>query len=403
MPSFETAPRVAIACGGTGGHLFPGLAVAELLTRSGFGVQLMISAKEVDRRCVAGNDAISTLTLPAVGLQRGNIVAFLAGLWRSWRIARAEFRQRAPAAVLAMGGFTSVGPALAGKRAGVPVFLHESNSIPGRANRLLARWVDHVFLGFAGARRQLRNPHVSVVGTPVRAGIRLSNCTNSAAASASLGFDSHRPVLLVMGGSQGAKAINDLLVSALPLLKSKLPDLQYLHLAGTRDSESVNTAYSVHGITAVVRPFFGEMAEALNAATLAVSRAGASSLAEFAAARLPAILIPYPSAADNHQWFNAKALADSGAARLLEQRQATPEKLVVAIEEIVRGTEPRDSIRSALAPWDHPDAAQRIVAQMVSTIEQKRRGANRPMKVIHSSTAPTAETIQVTAYNTRPA
>jgi UDP-N-acetylglucosamine--N-acetylmuramyl-(pentapeptide) pyrophosphoryl-undecaprenol N-acetylglucosamine transferase len=347
---------------------------------------LMISAKDVDRQCVGANDAISTVTLPAVGFQRGNLAAFVVGLWKSWRIARAEFQQHPPGAVLVMGGFTSFGPALAGKGVGAPVFLHESNSIPGRANRLIAMWVDHVFLGFADAAKRIGNRRLSVTGTPVRARIRTQDAS---AARMSLTFDTRHPVLLVMGGSQGAKAINELLISSLPLLKSRLPDLQCLHLTGAGDSSNASAAYSAHGITAIVRPFFDDMAVALSAATLAVSRAGASSLAEFAAARLPAILIPYPSAAGNHQWFNAKALADSGAARLIEQHHATPEKLVDAIEGIVRRSEPRDAVRTALGRWDHPDAAQQIVAHMVSVMEQKQEEAGHSVQSKRVS-APTA-------------
>jgi len=398
MPSIETAPRVAIACGGTGGHLFPGLAVAEVLTRSGYEVQLLISAKEVDRQCVGQMNALSIVTLPAVALQRWNWMAFTAGLWKSWRIARAEFLVCPPAAVLAMGGFTSLGPALAGKSVGVPVFLHESNSIPGRANRLLARWADRVFLGFADAAQRIRNRRISVTGTPVRAILRTQD---SSAARASLGLDSERPVILVMGGSQGAKAINDLLVSSLPLLSSRLPEVQYLHLTGSRDFEEVSAAYSTHRVKAVVRPFFDEMGVALSVATLAVSRAGASSLAEFAAARLPAILIPYPSAADNHQWFNAKALADSGAARLIEQPHATPERLVGAIEDWMRDSKRRDSIRSALERWDHPEAAQRMVAEMISVMESDGRTSIRSARVTHSSVATMTGTIRIEARSTR--
>src|SRR5438034_2074135 len=151
---------------------------------------------------------------------------------------------------------------------------------------------------------------------------------DAASCRVNLGLDADRPVLLVMGGSQGASAVNHLVSQSLALLSTQSPDLQFLHLTGAGDFKKVGDAYAARKMKAVVRPFLTEMELALGAATVAVSRAGASSLAEMAAMQLPAVLIPYPAAADNHQFYNAKAFADAGAALLLEQTTATASQLV---------------------------------------------------------------------------
>ena len=138
MPAPEPAPLVAIACGGTGGHLFPGLAVAEILTQCGCAISLLVSPKEIDQQAVTAAVGMDVVTLPAVGLVNGQIRAFVRGFWQSYRATKQRFHARPPHAVLAMGGFTSAGPVLAAKTMRIPAFLHEANSIPGRANRWLA-------------------------------------------------------------------------------------------------------------------------------------------------------------------------------------------------------------------------------------------------------------------------
>src|SRR5262245_25675337 len=157
MNHCESLRPIAIACGGTGGHLFPGLAVAQELVERGCKVTLIVSPKEVDQQAVQGVVGMDVMTLPAVGLKRGGEIAFLRGCCRSYRAARKLFQARRPQAVLAMGGFTSAPPVLAGRRSGAPAFLHESNTIPGRANRLLSRMVTQAFVGFPSAAARLKN------------------------------------------------------------------------------------------------------------------------------------------------------------------------------------------------------------------------------------------------------
>lgn len=358
----RSTPLIAIACGGTGGHLFPGLAVAEECLQRRCEVMLLISPKEVDQQAVQAAVGMKIMILPAVGLSQGQVMEFARGSCRSFLAVKTVFRQRPPQAVLAMGGFTSAPPVLAGKRCGAATFLHESNTIPGRANRLLSHLVDQAFVGFPSAAGRLYSQNVVTTGTPVRSQFQPAD---AAACRTALGLDPERPVLLIMGGSQGASGINELALQSLAHLAGAVPHLQFLHLTGARDAAEVQTAYAARKARAVVRPFLTEMELALGAATVAVSRAGASSLAELAAMRLPSILIPYPAAADDHQFYNARALADAGAAFLLEQAEATGEKLADLVLRLLRDPVAHTRMAHELVRWHHPRAAQLIAEKML--------------------------------------
>jgi UDP-N-acetylglucosamine--N-acetylmuramyl-(pentapeptide) pyrophosphoryl-undecaprenol N-acetylglucosamine transferase len=373
MQPVSTSPLVAIACGGTGGHLFPGLAVAEVLARNGCAISLLVSPKDVDQQAVRSAVGMEVLTLPAVGLVDGQIGRFVRGFWQSYRAAKQRFKQRPPQAVLAMGGFTSAPPILAGSGFGAATFFHEANSIPGRANRWLAPFVDAAFIGFPGAARRLRCSKVKTTGTPVR---RQFQSMDAASCRVALGLEAGRPVLLVMGGSQGASAINHLVAQSLELLSGHCPELQFLHLTGAGDLKKVCDAYATLKLKAVVRPFLTEMELALGAATVAISRAGASSLAELAAMRVPVVLIPFPSAADNHQFYNAWAFVESGAARMLEQEKATPEMLAEMINGLLEKPDLRVGMQEALAKWHQSDAAGQIAAQILEAMT--RNGVRFP-------------------------
>jgi UDP-N-acetylglucosamine--N-acetylmuramyl-(pentapeptide) pyrophosphoryl-undecaprenol N-acetylglucosamine transferase len=355
---------VAIACGGTGGHLFPGVAVGEQLRLRGCDVTLMVSSKDVDQQAIRSLSGMEIVTLPAVGLSRGGWMGFLWGFWKSYRIARLHFRRRQPKCVLAMGGFISAPPVFAGRRCGANTFLHESNSIPGRANRWLAPWVDGAFVYFPPAAGRMRARRIEVAGMPVRPQFHAS--LTPAEARQKLGLVGDSPVLLVMGGSQGATKINELVLKVVPQLREAVPDLQFMHLTGPGDLDKVRAGYAAQNVPAVVHAFFDEMGTVLAAADVAVSRAGASSLAELSARQVPAVLIPYPTAADNHQYFNARAFVQSGAAWMLQQDTATAGQLSGEILDLVRDTLKRSAMQSALATWDTPGAAAEIAEKILN-------------------------------------
>ena len=217
MTSLETkTPFVAIACGGTGGHLFPGLAVAEELKLRGCGVALLISPKDIDQQAVKVASGMEILTLPAVGLQNRNYFSFTGSFVKSLLAARKFFRQRRPDAVLAMGGFTSAPPVFVARRFEARTFLHESNTIPGRANRMLSRFVEGAFVGFPEVAARLKTRKVTTTGTPVRPQFQPQDAAKCRTA---LGLDPNLPTILVVGGSQGASGLNEMILSALPLLR----------------------------------------------------------------------------------------------------------------------------------------------------------------------------------------
>ncbi|SPE53378.1 UDP-N-acetylglucosamine--N-acetylmuramyl-(pentapeptide) pyrophosphoryl-undecaprenol N-acetylglucosamine transferase [Verrucomicrobia bacterium] len=376
LPS-QQPPRVAIACGGTGGHLFPGLAIAEQLVLRGCALTVIVSPKDVDQQAVKTATGMDIFTLPAVGLQAGGKIAFLRGFWQSYRASKRLFQRQAPWAVLAMGGFTGAPPILAAKKLGARTFLHESNAVPGRANRWLAWVVDRGFVGFAGAATALDRCEIVVTGTPVRSQFKRRD---AATCRTALGLDPTRPVLLVMGGSQGAHAINQLLLESLPTLAQRVPGLQWLHLTGSLEANKVKEAYAALNLRAVVHPFLGEMELALGAATAAVGRAGASSLAELAAMRVPALLVPYPAATDHHQLRNARAFEATGAALLLEQSTVTPDTLARRIAELVGDQRRQGQMQAALAQWHHPHAAEQIAQAMLDATGARSGEAEPPQR-----------------------
>ncbi|MDB6020271.1 MAG: UDP-N-acetylglucosamine--N-acetylmuramyl-(pentapeptide) pyrophosphoryl-undecaprenol [Pedosphaera sp.] len=372
MQNQSSAPRVAIACGGTGGHLFPGVAVAEELKQRGCAVTLLISPKEVDQQAVKAVAGMQVATLPAVGLSRGRVLAFVRGFAQSYRAAAKLFKTARPEAVLAMGGFTSAPPVLAGKACGAPAFLHESNTIPGRANRWLSWTVNRAFVGFPEAAERLHTRHVKATGTPVRPQFQPMD---AAACRVALGLEPERPVLLVTGGSQGASGLNDLVIAMLPNLARLVPGLQLFHLTGPADAGKVEQACAANKVKAMVRPFFAEMHLALGAASAAISRAGASSLAELAAMRVPAILVPFPAATDNHQYYNALAFEKTGAACLIEQSRAKPELLAPKIVDLMENAIMREKMRAALAGGHVPNAAEQIAENIMQVVTSRRRAA----------------------------
>lgn len=364
-------PFIAIACGGTGGHLFPGLAVAQELQARGCEVALLISPKDVDQQAVKSVPGMEIFTLPAVGLQNRNYFSFARSFWKSFRASQKMFRQRQPDAVLAMGGFTSAPPILAARKFGAKTFLHESNTIPGKANRFLSRFVDEAFIGFPETATRLHAKKISVTGTPVRPQFLEASGQKPEICRTALGLVPNLPTILVVGGSQGARGLNDMILSALTHDASLVTTrLQWLHLTGAADFDKVKNFYATQNIRAVVKPFLAEMDLALGAATVCVSRSGASSLAEIAAMRLPSALVPLPTSADGHQLTNALAFEKTGAAKLLEQN-SSPEKVAALLLELVSDEAVRSKMQTALTQWHAPQAASVIAENILTAINQK--------------------------------
>ena len=352
--------RVAIACGGTGGHLFPGIAVGDALVARGCEVTLLVSPKEVDQTAVKSAYGMDVESLSMIGLA-GNPLKFGCKFIRSTNSCRKLFFKKPPAAVLAMGGFTSLPPVIVGKIMGAKIFLHEANAVPGRAVRILSSFADEVFVQFPDSLPRVLGGNVRATGLPVRATMEP---VPKADARTVLGLADDLPVLLIMGGSQGAEAINRAVLGSLPYLAKLLPKIQFIHLTGNRNSDPIRLAYDTLGLRAVVRPFLTEMEYALGAADLVISRAGASSLAEFSSMELPAILVPYPSAVDDHQRLNARTFVEMGAARCFHQKQLTPSLLTQQLKDLLGRPVKLKKMGEAMKQWKSDCATEEVVKRI---------------------------------------
>ena len=329
--------NAVIACGGTGGHLFPGIAVAEVLRDRGHEVMLLVSEKEIDALALSGRTNFRFEKLPTVGLPSPfspAILGFIRRFYESFSLCRSIYRKFKPQVVLGMGGFTSTAPVLAGRMRGVSTFIHESNAIPGKANRLTARMVRAVMLGFKECAPFFPKARTEVTGTPIRTELKPLDLQ---VARQRLGLRADLPTLLVMGGSQGASGINQAIIKSLPFLHG-VP-LQVIHLSGARDERLVADNYGREKIPAYISAFHHRMEEVYSAADLLVARAGAASLAEFAAFSLPSILIPFPYAADDHQTRNAEIYARAQAAILVKESEISGELLARKIRELIESPE----------------------------------------------------------------
>lgn len=351
-------PYVAIACGGTGGHFFPGVAVARALQQQNVRVTLWVSNKAIDQKAVATVSDLTHVTTPAVALEWRRPWRFLFGLQTAMRQVRAAMEADRPGAVLAMGGFTSAAPILVGRKMGAATLLHESNAVPGRANRLLSRWADEVLVGMAPAAERFRENHVEVTGTPVRDDFR---GLDQRACREQLGLPRDQAMVLVIGGSQGARGVNRLVTAASP----KWREVSLLHICGATDEAEVRAAYAGVANEVRVHAFLKDMPQALGAATLAVSRAGASSIAELAAARVPAVFIPLPNSADDHQRANASAVVAAGGGRLLEQDETSPDELACTVEELLQNDHVLSKMTAGMATLDRPESAAQIADRIL--------------------------------------
>ncbi len=367
---------MALTGGGTGGHLFPALAIGRALrARWPHGVVLFLGSATGPERTAVGREGwdFAGLTVRGVtGVGPIRAAAALALIVLAVGEARRILRRFAPDVVVGTGAYVSAPVVLAARSLGVAALLHEQNAHPGLANRLLARWTRPavVAVGMAAAAPFFRRCRVEVTGNPVRQEVLGGD---RAAARASLGIAPGAVVPLVFGGSQGAHRINMALLEALPLLAAERERFHVIHATGERDFDAVREGYGTLGVRATVAPFIREMGAAYAAADFAICRAGAITLAELAAVGVPALLVPYPFAANDHQRLNAEAFAGAGAARVVADRELTGEPVAAFIRQACR--EPgalRDMGRRARA-LAVPDAAERIAA----LVAQIAPGASR--------------------------
>lgn len=364
--------RVVIAGGGTGGHLYPGLAVArELLARDPAtivtfaGTATGLEARVLPREGFA-LDVIRSAGLKGkspAALGRG-LALLLPGALDAWRVVS----RRRPDVVVGVGGYSSGPVVLAAALRGVPTIVLEQNAVPGLANRLLARVVDAAAVTYEEALPWFRGKGF-VSGNPVRPGFLEPTRPPGAEESRIPGGVR----LLVFGGSQGAHAINVAMVDAAPILARHVPPLSIVHQTGERDLDLVREGYRRAGLEARVAPYLHDMDQEMRAADLVVCRAGATTLAELTALGRPALLVPLPTATDDHQRRNAEALARRGAAEVLDQASLSGERLADRILALAADESRRRSMAEAARSAGQPDAA-RVIADRVLALAARARG-----------------------------
>ncbi len=347
--------RVILAGGGTGGHVIPALAIAqELRARYHADVLFVGTKRGIETRLVPA--AGFKLHLIQVGaLNRVDLATRLKTLFdlpRALMESAKLIREFRPDVMIGVGGYAS-GPAmLTAAMMSVPTVAFEPNVVPGFANRMLAPMVSAAAVHFAATCHYFRNCHVT--GVPVRQEFF------HVPARAAFHMKDARPTLLVFGGSQGASAINQAVLEALPKLMEAVPGIHVIHQTGERDYVAAQAVYLRTMISAEVSPFIDDMPGAFARADLLVCRSGASTVAEITAAGKPAIFVPLPTAADDHQTQNAATLADGGAARLLRQAEFSSDRVVSEIAELLRDRPRLAAMAEAARRFAHPDAAAKI-------------------------------------------
>ncbi|MDX2033021.1 MAG: undecaprenyldiphospho-muramoylpentapeptide beta-N-acetylglucosaminyltransferase [Blastocatellia bacterium] len=350
---------VIIAGGGTGGHIYPGIAVAQEFKRRDSRARVLFvgTAKGLETRIVPREgfelELIEVAALKRVGMIKA--IRSLLKLPGGFRAVRALLREVHPDVVIGVGGYASGPVVLMAALMGIPTMVAEPNALPGFTNRVLARFVRAAAVTFEEARGFFRGK-AEITGNPVR--------TEFFAIPAREPAD--RMHVLITGGSQGARAINNAIIGALPLLKQEGAAaegglLTFTHQTGEADYDKVRAVYLENGIKADVKPFIEEMVAEFARADVVICRAGATTVAELAAAGKPAILIPFPFAADDHQRKNAEAVERAGAGRMILQAELTPERFAQELLWLARDPQQLKRMADAGKALGHPDAAARVV------------------------------------------
>jgi len=322
-----TAPCALIMAGGTGGHIFPGLAVAEALRERGWRVHWLGAPGSMESRLVPPRGfALETIDFGGVRGKGLVTVALLPlrllrAFWQSLQVVR----RVKPDVVVGLGGYISFPGGMMGVLAGKPLVLHEQNSVAGMANRVLAGVADRVFTAFPNVFKK-----AEWVGNPLR-----TPFLHQAAPAERFAGRSGPLRLLVVGGSLGAKALNDVVPQALALLP-KVQQPQVTHQSGEKQIDALRANYIAAGIHAELTPFIDDTAQAFADADLIVCRSGASTVTEIAAVGAAALFVPFPSAVDDHQTTNARFLVDAGAAWLVPQTELTPQRLAQTLQTVQR-------------------------------------------------------------------
>lgn len=363
--------NIIIAGGKTGGHLFPGIAIAQALERI-----IKTTSHDVQILFAGTNALFETQTLKKYGyahkailskpIKGGNIIykifaasIILVSLVQSLMIIRA-FK---PDFVIGVGGFSSFAVIIAAWIFGIPTAIQEQNAFPGMTNSMLSKFTKTIFTSFQDTKGFINNPKVKYVGNPMRKAAGIETKEDLKLSS----YDSKKFTILVTGGSQGAASINKAFMDAIELVENP-NQFNIIHQTGINEEDLIRQKYKNLKISASAKAFFHDMPKIQTMADLVITRAGAGIIAELCIKEVPAILIPFPYAADDHQTFNAKALEEKGAAIMIQDKNLTGQILKTKMEELINDQNRLESMGKALKRLSMPDADEKIASYILNTI-----------------------------------
>ncbi len=359
------------AGGGTGGHIYPAIPVAEQIAKiePAAKIHFFCSARSIDER-VLRPTGFEYSVLPARGLslRLRELTDFCRSFVQSYRTARHAISRCKNVVTVGVGGYVSAPVCLAAHKCKVPIALLNVDIVPGRANRVIARWADEIFVQFEETRRYFAHKKVkaSVAGCPLRSGFRNPDPNE---AIEQLALDKHKKVLLITGASSGSQSINKTVCSLLEKLGAFADDWQIVHLAGQNNDEKVRSEYSGAKISHKVLGYFDDMPNLLAAADLVIGRSGAVSVAEYAAAGAPSICMPYPHHKDRHQYLNAGKLVEAGAAIIVDDLPDDEDRaqwLWEELEPLMKDERTRKEMSEACRSIANPDAELEIARKLVA-------------------------------------
>ncbi|MBI4835306.1 MAG: undecaprenyldiphospho-muramoylpentapeptide beta-N-acetylglucosaminyltransferase [Planctomycetes bacterium] len=358
--------KIVIAGGGTGGHLFPGIALAQSLSRKDKQLTtknetlFLCTDRPFDAKQLARYQfdykIVSSPRLSASPL-------FIFKLIKSVNTAYRIMSRFNPDCVIGLGGYGSFSTLLVAKMRGIPIILLEQNVLPGKVTRRFSAWARYVACQWKGSARHLANPlRARLTGSPVRDEIKRIARRDAAS---KLGINPSRKTLAIIGGSQGAEAINRFILDNIDLVKSYKDRIALIHLCGEKDYPALKEAYSkCDGLSYHLSPFTEDMSTVYSAADLVLARSGGITIAELTALGLPAVLVPFPYAAENHQYYNALGMTNQNASILIEQKDLSPDKLKHIIEKVLLDEPTLSKMAEASKTLGNPDSSQKIIALM---------------------------------------
>jgi UDP-N-acetylglucosamine--N-acetylmuramyl-(pentapeptide) pyrophosphoryl-undecaprenol N-acetylglucosamine transferase len=379
----RSGPHIVVAGGGTGGHLFPGIAIAEAFQAAEIGCRVLFvgTGRPLEAKVIpAAGFAHRTIRIEGIkGRGARGLAAALLKMPGALVQSLAILRRFDAHLVVGVGSYAAGPVILAARLLRTPVVLHEQNSVAGITNRLLAPFASRIYLSFETSRSSFAAHKTVVSGNPVRRSILAAAATGDPADAAA-----HPFTVLILGGSQGARSINEAVMGALDRF-GKRGDLRFIHQTGAADEERVRAAYAAHGLVADVRAFITAMGRAYGQADLILCRAGATTVAEITALGKAAVLIPYPYAADNHQLLNARSLQRQGAAEVLLESDLNGSAVFAVIDRLrCRPRQLRD-LGAAAARLGRPAAARAIVADCQRLLAPRRTGGRAGRTSVHTT------------------